>query len=73
LYGGIEAAHETFRFFNDPPPDITPGPDAAQQWDEWEEIHVAFKPVALLLITIMGVAFGLAVGGLAGYHWFLVL
>ncbi|KLT45715.1 zf-DHHC-domain-containing protein, partial [Cutaneotrichosporon oleaginosum] len=73
LYGGLEAAHETFRFFNDPPPDFTPGPDAAQQWDEWEEIHVAFKPVALLLIAIMGVAFGLAVGGLAGYHWYLVL
>ncbi|BEI94972.1 uncharacterized protein CcaverHIS019_0705530 [Cutaneotrichosporon cavernicola] len=73
LYGGLEAAHETFRFFNDPPPDITPGPNAAQEWDDWEELHVAFKPVALLLISIMGVIFGLALGGLAGYHWFLVL
>ncbi|GMK59485.1 hypothetical protein CspeluHIS016_0800910 [Cutaneotrichosporon spelunceum] len=73
LYGGLEAAHETFRFFNDPPPDITPGPDAAQKWDDWEELRVAFKPVALLLIAIMGIVFGIAVGGLAGYHWFLVL
>lgn len=26
-----------------------------------------------MLIAIMGICFGLAVGGLAGYHWFLVL
>lgn len=40
LYGGIEAAYETYHFFVDPP-DINPGPDAAQQWDEWEEVSCA--------------------------------
>lgn len=37
------------------------------------QVHVAFKPVALMLLAIMGISFGLAVAGLAGYHWFLVL
>lgn len=39
LYGGMEAAYETYHFFTDAP-DIKPGPDAAQQWDEWDEVGV---------------------------------
>lgn len=37
------------------------------------QMRFALRPVIFMLLTILGVAFSIALGALCAYHWYLLL
>ncbi|ORX34461.1 DHHC palmitoyltransferase-domain-containing protein [Kockovaella imperatae] len=72
LYGSIESGYETFRFFEDPEA-FYPNTPLCPTGQECVQVPQSFDlgPIFFMLLAVLGGFFALAVGSLAGYHWWL--
>jgi hypothetical protein len=64
LYIFIESVLCTIRYFSDPADYASHSPDNMQVSE--------IVPVTFMLLSMIGGFFTMTIGGLAGYHWYLV-
>ncbi|EJT50853.1 vacuole protein [Trichosporon asahii var. asahii CBS 2479] len=67
--GPRQAALEAYRFFQDP----SRYDGGSYPENDMEALQLTFTPVLFLLLAIIGGSLALALGGLAGYHWYLMI
>ncbi|KAK8846875.1 hypothetical protein IAR55_005965 [Kwoniella newhampshirensis] len=79
LYVTIEAGYECFRLFQDPdvtlsqppPPQLSLGEaESRKTTDTWAN-ELGLTPAVFMMLAVLGVFMMLAVGSLAGFHWYL--
>lgn len=69
LFGCSQSALEAYRFFQDP----SRYDGGAYPENDMEALQLTFTPVLFMLLAIVGGCLSLALGGLAGYHWYLMM
>lgn len=81
LFGCSQASLEAYRFFQDPSRydggaypenDMEAVSLRASAWVD-SQLQLTFTPVLFLLLAIIGGCMSLTLGGLAAYHWYLMM